>query len=500
MDRLACIDVAELPLQLVLQRYPEWAESPVAVVDEDRPQGVILWVNAQAREFGVLPGQRYAQALSLARMLRASVVPPEAIGVAVGHLIKRLRDYTPCVEPSVDEPGVFWLDASGLERLYPDLGAWAEAVVAGLAEDGLSATVVVGFDRFATYAIARASGPGARLLQTVSHERDVALDVPLSRIGISPGVRDRLARLSITTVGDLVALPEAGLKKRYGNETTVLWRTASGALSAPLAPLQPREPLVASVSFDQPVRSHHRLLFRLKELLDTLLKRVGERHALVSGLRLGLLLDCGAKPEERVEERLRPAAPTRDRELLLELIRLRFESLALRHGASDMHLLVEDVQATAAQLQLLSLGPRRDQQAASRALARISAELGDDVVGRLQVEQGHLPEAQAAFVPFAGELPRPAAGELQPVLVRRVYRRSQPLPQRPRCIRNDGWQPRDREQGPIMNIHGPYIVSGGWWQREVHREYAFAETQRGDLLWVYYDRRRRRWFEQGRVE
>ena len=29
---------------------------------------------------------------------------------------------------------------------------------------------------------------------------------------------------------------------------------------------------------------------------------------------------------------------------------------------------------------------------------------------------------------------------------------------------------------------------------------AFAETQRGELLWVYYDRQRRRWFLQGVVD
>jgi len=46
---------------------------------------------------------------------------------------------------------------------------------------------------------------------------------------------------------------------------------------------------------------------------------------------------------------------------------------------------------------------------------------------------------------------------------------------------------------------GPYVVSGGWWARPVHREYHFAETLRGDLLWVYYDRQRRRWFLQGEV-
>ena len=45
-----------------------------------------------------------------------------------------------------------------------------------------------------------------------------------------------------------------------------------------------------------------------------------------------------------------------------------------------------------------------------------------------------------------------------------------------------------------------YVVAGGWWNRPVHREYYFTETERGELLWLYYDRARRRWFLQGRIE
>jgi protein ImuB len=43
-------------------------------------------------------------------------------------------------------------------------------------------------------------------------------------------------------------------------------------------------------------------------------------------------------------------------------------------------------------------------------------------------------------------------------------------------------------------------VAGGWWNRPVRRAYHFAETRNGELLWVYYDSVRRRWFLQGRVE
>jgi protein ImuB len=46
---------------------------------------------------------------------------------------------------------------------------------------------------------------------------------------------------------------------------------------------------------------------------------------------------------------------------------------------------------------------------------------------------------------------------------------------------------------------GPFVISGGWWAREVRRDYYFVKTRRGDLLWIYHDRVRRKWFLQGGV-
>ncbi len=84
-------------------------------------------------------------------------------------------------------------------------------------------------------------------------------------------------------------------------------------------------------------------------------------------------------------------------------------------------------------------------------------------------------------------------------LVRRVFDRAVRLPSRARH-EPDGWLIRGLEQGPAVCLRGPYVVSGGWWVREVHREYYFVETQRGDVLWIYYDRHRRNWMLQGQVD
>jgi hypothetical protein len=46
---------------------------------------------------------------------------------------------------------------------------------------------------------------------------------------------------------------------------------------------------------------------------------------------------------------------------------------------------------------------------------------------------------------------------------------------------------------------GPYVLSGGWWGSDVHRDYYFVHRN-GNLRWVYFDHQQQRFFLQGQVE
>ncbi|HEY0194862.1 MAG TPA: hypothetical protein VGC42_27305, partial [Kofleriaceae bacterium] len=84
--------------------------------------------------------------------------------------------------------------------------------------------------------------------------------------------------------------------------------------------------------------------------------------------------------------------------------------------------------------------------------------------------------------------------------VRRVFRRPRKLPMLYKSRRDDGWLLSGLAHGAVVRIRGPYIISGGWWMKEISRDYHFADLKRGERLWVYYDRHRRRWFWHGSIE
>jgi protein ImuB len=89
--------------------------------------------------------------------------------------------------------------------------------------------------------------------------------------------------------------------------------------------------------------------------------------------------------------------------------------------------------------------------------------------------------------------------ETWPRLARLLLPQPVPIPDPP-TLPGDPW-PAHGEHGALVALRGPFRLSGGWWGSRtaapVERDYYWAEMQRGDLLWVFYDRPRRRWFWHG---
>jgi protein ImuB len=476
------------------------------VIAEESLQARLLWVNERARQLRILPGIRYTTALSLSGELRAGAVRPDEIAVAVRQITDRLRDFSPEVEPSAEEPGIFWLDGEGLNRLFRSAATWGRTIRDGLRDLGFSARVVVGFTRYGTYAVARsctAEAADSLALESLSEEQKSARAASLDRLGLLPEQRDDLAKLGVTTLGDFLALPASGLRERFDEPAARVHSLASGAAWTPLQPISPTERLIARIDLEFSDDDLPRLLFILKQLLDPLLARLATRREGARELSLHLRLD----PPGIRHEVIRPTQPARAAQPILELVRLRLES-SLPGKVEAMEAELVGVPLDFEQAHLFAHTSRRDLDAANRALARLRAEFGSAAVVRARVCDGHLPEAAFFWEPLEqleenhgaeGVPGRERQGMASPPLIRRILERSADLPAGPQIADGDR-RPRITNAGPIVDQVGPYVISGGWWVHPIHREYYFARAHRGDVLWIYYDRQRQRWFLQGAVE
>jgi protein ImuB len=513
---MACVDLPAFPLQILLRKHPQWRGLPAAVVAEDKPQGLILWVNEEARASRVLSGMRYAAGLSLTRELRAGVISPAEIEQEIAEVIRRLRFFSPEVEPSHRDPGTFWLGAEGLDLLHPSLRRWGEMIRSELASIAYEGRVAVGFTHFGSYAAARAAGPrDVIVFHDSEQERSAVRRIPIERISCDPDFRDSLARLGIDTLGGFLDLPPAGIRRRFGEGAYALHRLASGEGWSPLRSEPEEVPVEARVIFDQPENDTARVLESAAGLLEDLLARLRRRERALCGLLLEMSYDrSGPHGERGRTERIRPAKPTRDGALLIDLLRLRLESVELPSGVADLKLSLEWIAATAEQIGLFLERPRRDLEAANRALARVRAEFGEQAVCAARLREAHLPEARFALEPMEALPEAQPRKILMPPLVRRILIRPEGLGVSPPRAAHSGFggtpareglspSPAARttvDGGAIEETIGPYVVSGGWWRRAVTREYWYVLTQDATWLWIYYDARRRRWFRHGEVE
>jgi protein ImuB len=250
------------------------------------------------------------------------------------------------------------------------------------------------------------------------------------------------------------------------------------------------------VLLDDPENDAAGLLFLIKRLMHPMLATLASRGQALATLDVRLRPDR----QEWHAERVRPAAPTLDVVQILDLVRLRLESVGVSAGVIEIDIEAGGQPATPEQIQLFTEHQQRNLEAGNRALARLRAEFGDDAVVRAVLRKGHLPEARFGWERMERlQIPRPRQVE-QRSLVRRVFGRPVALPPAPRPSHDDGWLISGVVRGSVADQTGPYILSGGWWVREVRRDYYYVETRRGELLWVYFDRRRRGWFLHGRVE
>jgi protein ImuB len=490
-ERVACVDVPALALQLVLRAHPEWSADPVVVVADDRPHAPIVWCNRAARAHRIRRGASFAEAKALSATLHAAVVPEHELAAGVDALFALLLPFSPAIEPAQFAPGLFWLDPRGLSVMFGDLAAWAAKIHRALSDAGFVSAVIVGFSRHNALALARV-GTGPHVLPDREQEDRRAGRVPLARLGVPPGFLRDMELLDIQSVAELRALPPSQLRARYGEEAARWHEFLSGKAYTPLIPREPMAPFVLTLEVDPPDDDCTRLLFGLKAALDDAALRLRAQHTAISALCVEFALERLRAEGQRIEA----AAPTLDVPQLVDLLRLRLSNVALPARVERLTVTLELARVHPRQLAIEHGKKPRDLEAGKRAIARLRASFGPEAVTRAALHEAHLPEAAYRFE-LANEvrLPRPRPVADAP-LVRRVLHTPRPLSPRPRH-EPEAWPDQG---GAVIRMSGAHRVAGGWWLRRRERDYHFAELQGGEVWWIFYDRVQRRWFLHGSVD
>ena len=198
-------------------------------------RGVVSTASYEARVFGV----RSAMPLRT-----AAALCPGAIFVPVdGHhyqevsrqVMSILRRFTPALEQvSIDEA---FLDVAGSEALYGPAESIAQAIRSAV-RDELHLTVSVGVAR--TKLVAKIASdlrkPDGLVVVPAGEEAAFLAPLAIERLwGVGARTRQVLAEYGVRTIGDLAALPDDVLQRRFGRQGPVLAARARGVDPSPVA-------------------------------------------------------------------------------------------------------------------------------------------------------------------------------------------------------------------------------------------------------------------------
>jgi DNA polymerase IV len=213
--------------------HPELRGKPV-IVGGSSNRGVVSAASYEARKFGVRSAMPIFQAKKRC---------PDGIFVPVrmsrykqmsDQVMEILEKYSPTVEQvSVDEA---YLDLTGLERLHGSPEQIARRIKDEIRSVlSLSCSVGIAPNKFLAKVASESNKPDGMTIIPSREAEEVAQSLAVVKVpGVGKKTVDRLARLKVITLCDLLVLPEAALLKAVGKFAYTLLEYAKGRDDSPV--------------------------------------------------------------------------------------------------------------------------------------------------------------------------------------------------------------------------------------------------------------------------
>lgn len=226
---------------------PEIRSRPVAVCgDTEKRNGIVLAKNYLAKNLGVKTGEAIWQAQEKCRDL--VVMPPSYDKYLHFSEVARdiYSDYTDQIEPfGIDE---CWIDITGSKNLFGNGKKVADEIRQRIrTELGVTASVGVSFNKIFAKLGSDMKKPDATTVIGRDDFKEKVWPLPVSELlYVGPATNAKLARVGISTIGDLAKADIAFLKYKLGKWGVRLWTYANGEDSASVS-LDGAEPPIDSI-------------------------------------------------------------------------------------------------------------------------------------------------------------------------------------------------------------------------------------------------------------
>jgi protein ImuB len=459
------LHLPRLPLESFLRASP--TADPWAVAEGRH----VLDCNAAAFARGVRPRMARAAASALLPVLRFRERDAQAEHEALTGVAGWAGRYTPNIALAArgEGPQGLLLDVAGSLKLFGGLPAIAAGLARGAADLGFTACVACAPTAQGAWLLARGGASSPCLVSGDLSRRLQPL--PIEVLGCGERTLAALEAVGVRTLGEVLALPRAGLAQRFGQALRDELDRALGARPDPREFFSPPESFYAALELPAEVHDAGALVFALRRLLTQLGGFLAARDGGIQRFRIELF-----HKEARTDLEVGLVRPGRDTERFALLAREKLSTLALREPVRRIALAADEPLALAHETaDLLDDALKRpgDWQG---LIERLRARLGNHSVSGIAACAGHRPET-AWRVTEPGERGATPAFGTRPLWLLQTPRRLEEAGAAPQC------------DGPLALLAGPERIESGWWDgHDAARDYFVARAPTGSLLWVYRER------------
>jgi DNA polymerase-4 len=261
---------------------PALRGKPVIVGGDREARGVVSAASYEARAFGVHSAMPLRTA---ARLCPKGVFLPgrfERYRELSRQVMRIFASYTPLVEPiSLDEA---FLDVTASAAVFGDgetIGRELKRRV--LNEVGLVVSVGVATNKLCAKVASDLRKPDALVVVPPGEEAAFLAPLPVSRLwGVGPQSQARLADYGVRTIGQLAAMPEKTLHRRFGVFGIELGRRAAGHDPSAVTTSHIPKSVGHELTFNHDVTEPARLETTLLDLAESVASRL-RRHDLAAG-------------------------------------------------------------------------------------------------------------------------------------------------------------------------------------------------------------------------
>lgn len=290
VTRVACVWVEAFGAAAVERAEPALRETPLAIVAGTAPARRVIDANAAARHAGVRSAMGEAEAVARCPALVRRPVSDETVASARRALLDACYGLSPRLEDAA--PGLVFVDIAGLERLLGADEVVARRLARASCAVGLPARVGVAGARTAARVAARLAA--STLVIAPGAEAAILASVEVAGLEWPPEVAVALARWGVSTLGELAALPRAGLAARLGAAGLAAQDVAWGRDAVPFRPWTPPPFWQEAQALDWEIDTLQALEAVLARVLERLVARLAAAHLVADGLELRLALASGA--------------------------------------------------------------------------------------------------------------------------------------------------------------------------------------------------------------